>query len=928
MATIDSDRARTLLGRPSECEALEGLLESVRVGESRTLVLRGEAGVGKTALLEFLVDRASGFRVARAVGVESEMELAYATLHQLCAPMLDRLENLPGPQRNALGVVFGLRDGMAPDRFLVGLAVLGLLSEVAAEEPLLCVIDDAQWLDRASAEALAFVARRLLAEPVALVIGTRAAGDEFKGGEELVLGGLPDDIACELLDSAMPGPLDGLVRDRLVAEARGNPLALLELPRNLTPAQLAGGFGIDGAVTLTQRIEESYVRRLRALPADTQRLVLVAAAEPVGDPGLLWRAADSLGISPTASAAAVSDGLLGVGARVRFHHPLVRTAVYQSASPEDRQSAHAALAEATDAELDPDRRAWHRAQAALGPDDEVARELEQSAGRALARGGLAASAAFLAQAVRLTLDPARRGERALAAAQAALLAGDTRGATALLGTAQAASLNDLGLARVDLLHARTAFASNRSRDAPAMLLRAAKKLESLDVALAREAYLEAFSAGFFAGRLGGDAGLPDVALAARSAPAPSGRPAPTDLLLDGHALLFTEGYDAAAPVLHRALRAFRDEEVGGHDLRWLWLACITAADLWDDRSWQELSARHVALCREAGALSELPIALSSRAHTHLFAGEMSTAVSLVQELDAVNELTGGRVAPYAALGATAWRGRESEALALTDRVLKDSVARGEGNGLAIAYWVRAMVYNALGRYEEAVSAAEESTAYPSALSASHNWGLVELVEASARCGRADRAAAAFERLAASTRAGGTSWARGVEARSRALLTEGPSAETLYHEAMENLADTRCVAELARARLLYGEWLRRGRRRLDAREQLRAAHDVFAAMGAEAFAERASRELLATGERARKRTPETRDELTAQELQVARLAREGLSNPQIGARLLISPRTVEYHLHKVFNKLEIRSRTQLESALPARFEDLGSPPLHD
>jgi DNA-binding CsgD family transcriptional regulator len=904
-----------LRGRRSESEVLTGLLDATRSGQSGALVVRGEAGVGKTALLEDAIASGSDHRVVRGIGIESEMELAYAPLHQVCAPMLDRVECLPGPQRDALSTAFGLRDGAAPDRFLIGLAVLGLLSEAARERALLCVVDGAQWLDRASAQALAFAARRLCAESVALVVSTRATEDEFRGLPELVVGGLPDDAARALLDSVIPGPLDALVRERLIAETGGNPLALLELPRGLTPAQLAGGFGVDGAMPLAGRIEESYRRRLQALPTDTQRLVLVAAAEPVGDPALVWRAATDLGIAPAAAAAAESDGLLVLGARVRFRQPLARSAVYHAASAADRRSVHHALAEATDPELDPDRRAWHRAQAADAPDEDVAEELERSAGRAQARGGLAAAAAFLTHAVRLTPDPARRGERALAAAQAALLAGDADAATEMLAIAQAGPLDALGRARVDLLHARIAFASNRSRQAPRLLLRAAKELEPLDARLARETYLEAFTAALFAGHLAQEVGLPDVARAARAAPPALSPEQPGDLLLDGLALLFTEGYAAGAPALHRALRALCGHHTADQDgLRWLSLAGVTAADLWDDHSWQVLSDRHVTLCRDAGALSELPVALTSRAQLELFAGDPPAAAALVQELDAATGFTESRLPPYGAISVAALRGREPDVAERLDAALHDIVSRGEGSAVTHAHWARAVLYNGLGRYEQAASAAQQATAHAPGMSPGHNWGLLELVEAAARSGQTDRAADALERLSATTRAAGTDWALGVEARARALLSEGPAAERLYREAIERLARTRARTALARAHLLYGEWLRRERRRIDAREHLRTAYELFATMGAAAFADRAARELLATGETARRRTPETRDQLTAQEAQIARLARDGLSNPEIGARLFLSPRTIEWHLRKVFAKLGISRRTELKNAL--------------
>jgi DNA-binding CsgD family transcriptional regulator len=904
-----------LLGRRTECETLDRIVEAVRTGESRALVIRGEAGIGKTALLEYLRERASGCRVARVAGIQPEMELAFATLHQLCAPMLDRLQRLPEPQRDALGTAFGIRAGPAPDRFLVGLAVLGLLAETAEEQPLVCLIDDAQWLDRASAQALALAARRLAAESVAVVFATRASnGDtEPMGLPELVVRGLEKKDAQALLSSVMPMLLDDNVRERILAETHGNPLAILELPRALSPAELASGLVLPAGPGLAGRIENSFTRRVAVLPPDTQRLLLVAAAEPLGDPALVWRAAERSGIGIDAAAPAAAAGLCESGARLRFRHPLVRSAVYHAASPEDRRSVHRALAEATDPEVGPDRVAWHRAQAATGADEQLAAELERSADRAQARGGFAQAAAFLQQATVMTPDPVLRTRRALHATRVEYLAGDFEAALNLLATARAGPLDELGRSHADLLHAQIAFAVSRGSDAAPLLLSAAKRLEPLDVQLARETYLEAFSAALFAGRLSTGVGPREVAEAARAAsPARSQPPGPADLLLDGLALLFTEGYAAGTPTLQRALRAFHGKDtVGERDLHWLWLAWLTAADLWDDESWDILSTRHVKIAREAGALSELPFALNARIYVHVFAGELSPAALLVEETAAVTEVTGSRPAAFGALGLLAWQGREAEAREL---MKTDAISRGERVGMTVTQWANALLDNGLGRYEDALAAAELASAHPGELTASSKWGLVELVEAAARSGNLDMATHALQRLSESTRASGTDWALGIEARSRALLSEGEDVERLYREAIERLRRTRVPAELARAHLLYGEWLRRQRRRLDAREQLRTAHELLLEMGIEAFAERAARELRATGATARKRRVETSGDLTPQEAQIARLAREGLSNPEIAGRLFLSSRTVEYHLRKVFTKLRIRSRQELAIVL--------------
>jgi DNA-binding CsgD family transcriptional regulator len=906
--------AEGLQGRREEREALERLLGAVRSGQSRVLVVSGEAGVGKTALLESVIGSASGFRVVRAAGVESEMELAFAALQQLCAPMLDRLEGLPAPQQDALAVAFGLRAGDAPDRFLVGLAVLSLLAEAAEEGPLVCIVDDAQWLDRASAQSLVFVARRLLAESVALVLVTREPGDELEGLPKLVVDGLRDRDARALLGSVLPAPLDERVRERIVAETRGNPLALLELPRGLTPAELAGGFGLPDVPGLSGRIEDSFRRRLEGLPVETQRLLLVAAAEPVGDPVLVWRAAGRLGIA--VQAAADTDGLLTIGARVTFRHPLVRSAVYRAASPDDRQATHRALADATDPEVDPDRRAWHLAQATPGFDEDVAAELERSAGRARARGGLAAAAAFLERAAALTPDPSRRAERALAAAHAKRQAGAFDAALRLVAIAESGPLDELQRAQVDLLRAQIAFASSRGNDAPPLLLKAAKRLEPLDQRLARETYLEALTAVFFPGILASDETVLETARAARAAPPASQPPRASDLLLDGLALLITEGYAAGAPMLRSAVNSLRDEDISrGEGRRWLSLGSRVAAFLWDDEAWDVLSARFVQLARDAGALSVLPSALTTRSGVEMFAGRLAIVSSLFNEVMAVNEATGANLAPYVGLARVTFQGREAEAARLIESATREVMARGEGRGLTFIHWVTAVLYNGLGCYEEALAAARQAGEDIHA-SWWRNWGLVELIEAAARSGKPDLAVDALGQLSQTTSASGTDWALGIEARSRALLSEGEAAETLYRKAIETLARTRVRVELARAHLLYGEWLRRERRRLDAREQLRRAHKLFTQFGMEAFAERARVELEATGEHARKRTVETLDNLTPQETQVSRLAADGATNQEIAAQLFISPSTVDYHLRKAFRKLGVKSRHQLNQRLLA------------
>ena len=906
---VTGGSANVLHGRRVERQALARVLEAVRGGHSRVLVVCGEAGVGKTALVESVIASARGFRILRTLGVESEMELAFAALQQLCAPMLDGLDRLPGPQRDALGVAFGVRAGDAADRFLVGLAVLSLMAEVAQEQPLLCVVDDAQWLDRASAQALVFVARRLLADSVALVFVTREPGDELTGFEELVVEGLGDGDARALLTSVLRVPLDERVRERIVAETHGNPLALLELPRGMTPDELAGGFGLLDAPGLSGQIQDSFRRRLAGLPADTRRLLLVAAAEPIGDPVLVWRAAGLLGIG--VQAAAETDGLLAIGAGVTFRHPLVRSCVYRAAAPEDRHEVHRALADATAPDVDPDRRAWHLAQATPGFDEDVAAELERSAGRAQARGGLAAAAAFLERASTLTLEPSRRTERALAAAQAKHQAGAFDGALRLVAIAESGPLTELQRAQVELLRGQIAFALNRGSDAPPLLLRAAQRLEPLDQALARETYLEALTAVLFPAHFAPGGLVLETARAARAAPPASRVARGSDLLLDGLAVMITEGHEAATPTLRRAIDAFRAGDVSrGEWRRWLWLACRVAAFLWDDEAWEVLSARFVQLARDAGALSVLPLALATRIAMHLFAGQLAMASPLVDEVAAVNEATGSNLAAYAAVTLAAFQGHGAEAVPLIETATTEVVRRGEGQGLTFIHWAAAVLHNGLGRYAEALAAAQQTAESPLEVRLG-TWGLVELIEAAARSGEAELAVDGLRRLSLTTAASRTDWAVGIEARSRALLTESQAAEPLYHQAIEALERTRVRAELARAHLLYGEWLRRERRRFDAREQLRTAHALFTEFGMEAFAERTRVELEATGEHARRRTIETRDDLTPQEAQISRLAADGATNQEIAAQLFISPSTVDYHLRKAFRKLGVKSRHQLK-----------------
>jgi DNA-binding CsgD family transcriptional regulator len=907
--------APTLRGRGPERQVLDGLVDGVRGGDSAVLVLRGEAGIGKTALLQYCARQATGFRVEHIAGVESELELPYAALHQLCAPMLSNVSILPEPQERALQVAFGLVPGSAPDRFIVGLAVLGLLAEAAAKQPLLCLVDDAQWLDQASSQVLGFVGRRLLAEAVLLLLAVREPTDErlFSDLPDLTLEGLTDDHARALLTATVTRRLDEQVRDRIVAETGGNPLAILELPRVMNPAELAGGFGVPIATTVSGHIEEGYLRRIKALPEGTQQLMLLAAADPTGDATLLWRAALTLGVGRDAAAGAHSEQLLEIGSRVRFRYPFVRSAAYAAATAEHRSAAHLALAAATDPHTDPERRAWHLGAAATGLDEDVAAELERTAGRVQARAGLAAAAAFLQRAVELTADAGRRADRALAAAQAHLHAGAFDAARALLVEAAAVAVDDLQRARVEELSGQIEAAANPGREAPVQLLHAARRLEPLDVPLARDTYLRAWWAAVLAADFaapGGD--LAAISRAVRSAPR-AADPRVCDLLLDGLATAIMYGREAAAPDLRRAIELFRTGQVSEDDwIQWGRSATTAALILWDVDSWAELSTRQVDLARSSGALASLVLALSLHAFMTTCCGDLEAASSFVAEQNAVREATGSPIASYGALLLAAYQGRPADTSPHTGTIGNDLARGGDGYVLHVASLATAVLNNGLGRYADAIAAAwlvhKAAFVAPFALS--------ELIEAAVRSGRTELATDAMGQLSATTVAG-SDWSAGIEARGRALVSVGDAADHWYVESIACLSRTPLRPELARSQLLYGEWLRRENRREEARQQLRTAHGSLVAMGADGFAERARRELVATGEHVRKRGATPSLDLTPQEAHIARLARDGRTNPEIGAELFLSTRTVEWHLRKVFTKLGITSRRKLRDVLPSR-----------
>jgi DNA-binding CsgD family transcriptional regulator len=888
-----------LLDREPERASLDGLIESAGRGRGGALVLRGGPGVGLSTLVEDLVARASRMPVARIRGAESEQSIDFAALHQLCVPMLEQLDGLPARQRDSLAAAFGLIEDRAEDPFLVGLAVLALLSKAAEEQPLLCAIDDAQWLDEPSAEALAFVARRIDSERVAFVFATHdsAPSTPFAGIDELEVPGLPPEACRQLLASAIAGPLDGVVRDRLIGDLGGNPLALLEVSGQLTPEQLAGVAGLPEMLPLGDRLARKLLGPIPDMPRETQTLLLLAAVEPEGSASVLWTAAASLGLSADAAAPAEAQGFLRLGQPRAFRHPLLRLAVYERATVAERQRVHRAVAEALDNAVDRDRRALHRAAASLTPDEDVAAQLAAAADRAKGRRDYPAAAALLERAAGLTPDAARRYGRLLAAAQAALPAGALGRAAALLDRASLAPLDEPQRAHAQRLRGAIGLAASQGADRATVLLRAARALEPVDPRLARDSHLEALEAAINAGRLAGERSLREAAEAARAAPsAPEADAGAADLLLDGLAALITARHESAMPTIRRAFDAL----LGVDEPRWLPLGCLAAFETWNDDALHRLTNRQVELTPTTGALASVPFAVDQLGDVDVVvAGRFGSAP---------NAQVARPISPADVL-ASAWRGRPAETRDLAEACMREAFARERGLHVAFAHFAIAVLEVGLGRYETALTAAR--TACDEAGLFVLTPALPELIEAAVRTGEQQVGIAAVTQLSQRAGRSATDWALGTLARSRALLEDGAPAEELYREAIDRLRASRAAPQLARAHLLYGEWLRRERRRREAREQLRTARDMFIFMGAHAFAARARDELTATGEHARRRLEDApADLLTAQEARIARLVSEGATNAAIGAQLFISPRTVEYHLHKAFRKLGVSSRTQL------------------
>lgn len=902
-----------LLGRRREQQMLAGLLGGAREGHSGVLVIRGEAGIGKTALVTELVDQATDFRVIHTSGAESEMEFTYAGVHQLCAPLVELRSRLPTPQRNALEVALGLSEGDAPDGFLVRLAVLTLLGEAGADRPTICVIDDTQWVDRASRQTLAFVARRMLADPVVMLFCVRDSGDDddLAGLPELALHGLEEADARALLAAMLPGKLNERTQEIIISESRGNPLALLELHRALTPAELAGGYGLAKAKSTASRIERTFGRRLHDLPTQTRTLLLLAAAESSGESSWLWAAADHLDICADAAAPAEAAGLITIDGSVRFRHPLVRSAIYANASLSERRQAHGALAQAISGQATEDHRAWHLAHASAGPDEQIAEGLVLAAERARARGGVAAAAAFLSHAVDLTPEPDRRAKRAFTAAQTAFDAGDPNTAGKLLTLANGLGTDEFLSARVDLLRAKLAFAARRGRDAPALLIAAAKRLRSLDPLLARETYLEALLASIIVGRLstGPDNSAPMVAREARDAPPAPASPRAIDLLLDGLIVRLIEGHVAAAPLLKRAMDEYLLEEAAGSAVaRWHDITSRVSLDLFDQDTYASLTARQLESIRATGALTLLPIALSTYAGLCVTSGRFSQVAEVLEEADLITTATGAPmqrlINPYLA----AYRGQEHLCREHVRATIEAATSRGEGIAVAVALYSAAILHNGLGQYAEALTAAITAADYDDI--GMCGWALVEAVEAASRCGESTVAADAVRQLLERADASGTQTALGIAARSKALVSSPSVAEDEYRRAIAHLERSPVVVHWGRSHLIYGEWLRRNNRRADARTELRTAYDMFVQIGADGFAERARRELRATGESVLRQPKGAAAGLTTQESYITRLAREGYTNSEIAAQLFISPRTVEWHLGKIFAKLGVTSRREL------------------
>ena len=935
-----------LVGRAEECQALDCLLVAARHRSSGAVVLRGEAGVGKTALLEHVTRTAGDMRFVQVTGTQSEQGFDFAALHQLLVPFLGALKRLPEPQREALGSAFGLVGGTPTDRFLVGIAALTMITEAALEQPVLCVIDDAQWLDKASTDALGFVARRLSAVPVAMLFAIREEEQQpaLDGLAELRLTGLSDEASRDLLASAAgpARPVDQGVARRISAATSGHPLALIELGRRLSAAELEGTLPLPEPLPLPESLASAFLRRAAAFPPAARTLLLLAAVEPSGEPGLLWRAAQRLGVRADAADTPGFERVLRLDAVMSFLHPLLRSAIYYGAAASERRRAHLALADASAAGCDPDRRAWHLAAAASGADEEIADELSRSADRARSRRDWSGCAAFLERAATLTPERAKRAARMLAAAEARLNAGDPRVAAALSERAGPHLDNPLARARARRLQGTVRAVLGKPAEACPILLDAARALQPLHPEQAWDTLLEAFEAALGAGGFATGAGIAEVLQAVRAAPRREGaRESIAGLALDGFAALAEHNDKAGIACLRRAIAVATaqlapDSDPGSHpasdggtspggvpsgeaseQLRFVFIAPLAAYELLDDAALHASCTRAVAQARSQGSPADLASTLGLLSYSEALAGRFAAAeaaTSEARELTAATGVAADLRTSIGELAVQAWRGRESAARSLADDRSREATQTGYGFVIGFTAIALTVLELGVGDYQAALRHARNGLreGMPAEIEL-----LPELIEAAARCDEADEAAAALDKFAVRAQAAGTHWALGLLLRSRALLAPDGDAEELYRGAIAHLGRSRITPQLGRTHLVYGEWLRRQHRRRDARAALYSACDILDSIGAEAFAGRARVELLATGEHVRKRGAAPATELTPQELRIAGLASAGASNREIASQLFISANTVAYHLRKVFRKLEVTNRAALARVLQAR-----------
>ena len=902
-----------LYGRDAERAAIGALLEAARASQSGALVLRGEPGVGKTALLEDARERAADMYVLSAKGVESESELPFAALHQLLRPALSHLDQLPAPQATALRCALGLEEGSANERFLVFAAGLTLLSEMAERRPVLCVVDDAHWLDTASADALLFVARRLHAEGIAMLFGAREGevrGFEAAGVPVLALEGLDDEAARMLLSRA--GDAAPFVVERLIEQSRGNALALVELPSALSKAQLAGQEPLSETLPLTRQVESVFLERVRRLPRGSQRVLLLAAAVDAEDAALVDRAADVLGARPRALDAAEQAGLVSVhGNRLEFRHPLVRSAVYGAATSSERRAVHGAIAEAlANDDRHAHRRAWHLAASVLTPDENVVLALEEAAHRAEERAGYTAAAKALARAAELSSDENARGRRLTMAARAARIGGADAYAVTLAGEASPLVDDALLQAELALVVGVAELHRGRPMDGYSRLIAAARAIAATDPPKAVELVIWAASAASMGGDRTARAEVSRLAAELASA----GSDDETTSVAQAIAL-HAQGREgdttSGAAELEGAIARVSTSNNAQH----IYAVSVVALFLGDNQRFGTLINRATSLARAHGELGILAEALSMSASQHYLAQRFdeatlaaSEALQFARELGAANS-TG---TPLGLLAfAAAIRGDDDEARRRCDELLELAAAHGLPARATYAVYVLAMLDLGRRRWVEALEhfrvVADPRPDVGDAFLA--RGAAPDMIEAALRAGRRDDAHEALSQFEGWAPNSSYPWVSARLSGCRGLLAHGEEATAHFEEALQLGADGGPF-DLARIHLIYGEHLRRERHRSDSRVQLRAALEAFEGLRAAPWADRARRELRASGEIARRRDPTTVDQLTAQEVQIVRLVSEGLSNREVAAQLFLSPRTIDYHLRNVFAKLGITSRTQL------------------